>query len=185
MLGRTIAIAAIAGLLASGCQSTVPPSPASVVPSPSVAPVASVEASTSPSPVAGSCGATQAFAAPGPDAGLGLADNVWAPASPAEAGVVAYFWYPPPDLVFAHGPNGGTKVLWISHGQQASRLTIAAHPFNASSPVVRSDFPAASSPIGNYPSEIDLPSPGCWRLELTLGTVHATIDVMVGPARPA
>jgi hypothetical protein len=52
-----------------------------------------------------------------------------------------------------------------------------------SSPVVRFDFGVALSPSGNYPSSIDLPSPGCWRLELTLGTVHATIDVMVAPSR--
>jgi hypothetical protein len=126
------------------------------------------------------------FAGPGPDAYLGLENNPWAPATPVDAGIVAYFWYPPPDLVSAHGPDGGTKVLWISHGQQAERLSMAAHPFNASSPVVQFDFPAASPPRSdNYPSTLDLPSPGCWRLELTLGTTHATIDVMVAPARPA
>ncbi len=155
------------------------------VPGPSlVASAASVQPSALPSPVAGG-GATQVFAGPGPDAYLGLADNPWAPATPAEAGIVAYFWYPPPDLVFAYGPNGGTKVLWISHGQQAAHLTIAAHPFSASSPVVQYDFAAASSPNGNYPSIVDLPSAGCWRLELTLGIAHATIDVMVAPARSA
>jgi hypothetical protein len=52
-----------------------------------------------------------------------------------------------------------------------------------SSPVVRFDFGAALSPSGNYPSSIDLPSPGCWRLELTLGRVHATMDVMVALSR--
>jgi hypothetical protein len=114
---------------------------------------------------------------------LGLADNPWAPATPADAGIVAYFWHPPPDLLFAHEADTGTKVLWISHREQAERLIIEAHPLDASSPVVRFDFPAASSPSGNYPSGIDLPSPGCWRLELTLGTARATMDVMVAPAR--
>ncbi|MGH2406448.1 MAG: hypothetical protein ACRDF7_00020 [Candidatus Limnocylindrales bacterium] len=148
----------------------------------SAASTATAQAGTPPSPVAGGCGSTQVFAGPGPDAALGLAANSWAPATPADAGIVAYFWSPPPDLVFAHGPNDGTKVLWISHGQQAERLTIVAHPLDASSPVVRFDFPAALSPSGNYPSGIDLPSPGCWRLELTLGTARATMDLIVAPA---
>lgn len=104
-------------------------------------------------------------------------------ATPAEAGIVAYFWHPPPDLVFAHGPDDGTKVLWIGHDQQAAHLNIVAHPLNASSPVVRLAFPAAIGPAGNYPSGIDLPSPGCWHLELTLGTARATMDLLVAPAR--
>jgi len=183
MLGRSIEIAAVVSVLVGACQSTVVPSLASMIPSPSSAASASAQASTPPSPVAGGCGSTQAFAGPGPDAALRLADNPWAPATPADAGIVAYFWYPPPDLLFAHGPNDRTKVLWISHGGQAGRFAIAAHPLNASSPVVRFDFGAALSPSGNYPSSIDLPSPGCWRLELTLGRVHATMDVMVAPSR--
>jgi hypothetical protein len=95
---------------------------------------------------------------------------------------VAYFWHAPPDVVHAHGPNGGDKVLWVSHGQQIGHLSISARPLDASSPVVVFDFPAASSPSGNYPSSIDLPSPGCWHLELTLGTARGSIDVMVAPA---
>lgn len=73
-------------------------------------------------------------------------------------------------------------MLWISHAEQAAQLTIAAHPLNASSPVVRFVFPAASSPSGNYPSAIDLPTSGCWRLEVTLGKAHATMDLAVAPA---
>jgi hypothetical protein len=184
MRGRSIAIAAIVSLLVGACQSTVVPSTATVIPSPSSAASASAQASTPPTPVAGGCGSTQVFAGPGLDAALDLADNPWAPAAPADAGIVAYFWYPPPDLVFAAGPNDfESKILWISRGEQAGRLTIEAHPLDASSPVVRFDFPAASSPSGNYPSGIDLPSPGCWRFELTLGTARATMDVMVAPAR--
>ena len=191
---RPFAIALLCALLV-GCAAplaSLVPSPAptstsalspTMPPTPSAAASASTQAHVSPSPVAGGCGSTQVFAGPGPDADLGLADNPWAPATPPDAGIVAYFWYPSPDLLFAHGPSDRTKVLWVSHGQQATDLTIAAHPFNASSPVIRFDFPPASSPVGNYPSAIDLPGPGCWRLEITLGMAHATIDVMVAPAR--
>lgn len=188
MKRRSITIAAIA------CQSTELPPPSasaatksaatssgsSLSPAPSLFP----QAARSPSPVLGGCGNTQVFAGPGPDAALGLGDNPWASASPVDAGIVAYFWSSPPDLIFAHGPADGTKVLWISHGEHVAHLTIEAHPFNATSPLVRFDFAPALSPSGNYPSGIDLPSVGCWSLELTLGSTHATLDVAVAPAKP-
>jgi hypothetical protein len=194
MKRRATTIAAIACLMAGACQSNVPPPPTSSAPSHSTAVTASAshvsgatsqspQAAQSPSPVLGGCGSTQVFAGPGPDAALGLSDNPWAPATPGEAAIVAYFWYPPPDLIFAHGPNDRTKVLWISHGEHEAHLTIAAHPLDASSPVVRFDFPPALSPTGYYPSGIDLPSPGCWSLDLTLGSTHATLDVAVAPAQ--
>lgn len=184
MLGRSKAIAAITSLLVVACQSSTVPSSSSGRASPLVPTSRGLSgAAPSVSPVEGGCGDTQVFAGPGPDAALRLADNPWAPAAPADAGIVAYFWYPPPDLVFAHGPNDGTKVLWIRHGEQAQRLDIAAHPLDASLPVVHIAAPAALSPPGNYPSGIDLPSAGCWQLELTLGTAHATMDLMVAPAR--
>ena len=194
MQGRSITIAAIACLIVGGCQSNVSP-PSASAPSQSAAVTASAsnllpttspssQAARSPSPVLGGCGNTQVFAGPGPDAALGLGDNPWAAASPADAGIVAYFWYPPPDLIFAHGPADGTKVLWISHGEGAAHLTVAAHPLDASSPLIRFDFPPALSPSGNYPSGIDLPSAGCWSLDLTLGSTHATLDVAVASAKP-
>jgi hypothetical protein len=196
MHGRALATLVLVMLL-GGCQSTAVPPPVSAsatapIPSavasapPSVRagpsstiPSASVEPSRAPAPVAGGCGATQVYAGPGPDANLGLADNPWAPASPADAGIVAYFWHPPPDIVVADGATGGSKVLWVSHGDQTGQLKVSAHPLAASSPVVLFDLPAASSPSGNYPSGIELPNPGCWALDLTLGSAHATIDLMV------
>lgn len=185
-------IVGLLGLALAACASlttTLTPTPAiTPVPAATRSPAtssatASAQATGSPAPVAGGCGNTQVFAGPGPDAALGLTDNPWASATPASAGIVAYFWYPPPDLIFAHGPSDGTKVLWVSHTEQAASLTVTAHPLNASSPVVRFDFPAAESPAGNYPSGIDLPSPGCWQLEVTLGSAHTTLDVVVAPAQ--
>jgi hypothetical protein len=184
-------IVGLLSLVLAACASlpTTSPTPPSTptlaaTQSPSVSlATAAALATGSSAPVAGGCGNTQVLAGPGPDVALGLTDNPWALATPASAGIVAYFWYPPPDLIFAHGPNDGTKVLWVSHTQQAAHLTVAAHPLNGSAPVVQSDFPAADSPAGNYPSGIDLPSPGCWQLDLTLGSAQATLDVVVAPAQ--
>jgi hypothetical protein len=132
----------------------------------------------------GGCGATLLFASPGPAASLGLQTNVWASAAPIDAGIVAYFWGDPPYLVAGTVRAGGqsNKVLWISDGTQTGSLSVAAHPLNAESPEVRFDIPPASSPHGNFPSSIDLPTPGCWHLDLTLGETLATIDVLVAPA---
>lgn len=184
MIRRAIAAAAILGLLAGACQGTGVPSSQSTTSSP-ILTVSSAppEAAVSDMPVAGGCGSTQVFAGPGPDAAMGLADNPWATATPASAEIVAYFWLPPPDLVYAHEPHGGTKVLWVSHGEQAERMNIVARPHDALAPVIRFDFPPTISPGGNYPSIIDLPTPGCWHLEITLGPAQGTMDLLVAPAR--
>jgi hypothetical protein len=176
-----LATAAVIAILAAGgafyltrpSQSTTG-SPSPTPPPPSGPPV----------PVAGGCGNTQVFAGPGPDANLGLSDNPWAAATPADAGIVGYFWYPPPEVLFATDPTGDSpKVLWISH-VQAGQLAVTAHPLGASAPVVRFAFGAATSPTGNYPSLIALPSPGCWHFDLTIGATRATMDLMVASARP-
>jgi hypothetical protein len=193
---RSAAIRVIAGLLLAACQSgptSVPTSiPSTVLPGPTASAfTTSAPPSTSSSPLAGACGATQVFAGPGPDADLGLADNPWASATPLDERIVAYFWRPPPDLVNASGAQDphGTKVLWVTHDVEGNRLTIAdvltilAHPPDGSSPMIHLEFPAATSPGGNYPSSLDLPSPGCWHLDLMVGTVSRTMDLLVAPAR--
>lgn len=185
MRARTITITAAVGMLIAGCSNTRPPTPtgAATTASPSAPLQSSGQGAASPSPVAGGCGSTQLFAGPGPDAALGLADNPWARATPSDAGIVAYFWHPPPDVVFASSPSDhGDKVLWISHEAQSGNLVITAHPLGKTSPVARFEFPEVLSP-SNYPSGIDLPSAGCWHLDLAIGAVQATIDLLVAPAR--
>ncbi len=184
-----LALVAVAGVVAA-CASPTSPSPTAGV-AVSSAPTAGASQGPSGSPVAveGGCGATQVLAGPGPDARLGLADNPWAWATPADSGIVAYFWYPPPGVLSAlrdpNDPNtGNTKILWITHGAGTGQLTVAARPSDASSPVVRFTFPPAASPADNYPSSIGLPSPGCWHLDLTLGTVRAAMDLTVATAPP-
>jgi hypothetical protein len=183
---RGLAVAlGTAALLAAACQSTETVPPTQRLASPTILPANTGTVGASPVPIAGGCGETQAFAAPGPDAASGLSDNSWAPAAPASSEMVAYFWLPSPNLVVAHGTNGGTKVLWVSHGPPAAKLEISAHPLGASVPVVTFSFPAATSPVGNYPSDLDLPTPGCWQLDLTLGATRATLDVNVAPVQPS
>ena len=97
---------------------------------------------------------------------------------------MAYLWGDPPCLAAGKVRAGGlsNKVLWISDDAPSGHLLVAAHPLVARAPEVRFDIPPASSPRGNFPSSIDLPTPGCWHLDLTLGETMAAIDLLVAPA---
>ena len=183
---RTTAVALLASLVVGACASPTVPTLPATGPSPSAA--ASTPTTTptpAPSPVAGGCGQTQVYAGPGPDARLGLSDNPWAWATPASSGVVAYFWYPPPGILSVSDPNvpnsGDAKVLWVFRDPgpgPAGPLTINAHPLGQSSPVVAVQL---SNGDKGVPSSVELPTPGCWRLEISTGPIHSTMDVMVAP----
>lgn len=118
----TILVGAVFMMVLAACQASPTIAPATgpdQLASSSV--TASQDVSLSPSPIAGGCGATLAFAGPGPAAAIGLAENPWASATPPEAGITAYFWRHPPDLLVARtagtSNSGATnKVLWINDG---------------------------------------------------------------------
>ena len=70
------------------------------------------------------------------------------------------------------------KILWVvatSRGGQPLRLT--GHPVGAAAPVVSSTRPADSAPGEIYPSEIVVPSPGCWRFTLSWNGHTDTLDL--------
>jgi hypothetical protein len=132
--------------------------------------------------VAGGCGATQflrgglptwtapAFSdsTPGP--------TPW-PAAISERGTVAavVFGYP----LRAGNPTGRmNKVLWIMKlPRQGSPLRIEARPVDAAKPLIRSTFPADSSPGEIYPSYVNVPKAGCWRLTLRWAGHEDSIDL--------
>jgi len=168
-----------AALLVAACSPTISPPPSPLPGEPTALPTTAL---ASPVPAAGGCAGTQVYAGPGPDASLGLDQNPWAPAAPASSGIVAYFWHAPPGLMLANDPSGGSKVLWVDHEVPTSTLVIDAHPAAASTPSIHVTAPAAGSPAGNYPSSIDATVPGCWHFDLTLGDVHATLNIDVARA---
>lgn len=133
-------------------------------------------------PVRGGCGATQLFrgrlptwtaaafsdSSPGP--------TPW-PAAVSERGTVAavVFGYP----LRAGNPAGRTnKVLWIMKlPRLGSALSIEARPVGAAKPLIRSAFPADSSPGEIYPSYVNVPKAGCWRLTLRWAGHEDSIDL--------
>lgn len=133
-------------------------------------------------PVAGGCGTTRLFrgrlpawtaaafsdSSPGP--------TPW-PDAISERGTVAavVFGYP----LRAGNPTGRlNKVLWIMKlPRLGSPLRIEARPVDASKPLIRSMFPADSSPGEIYPSYVNAPKAGCWPLTLRWAGHEDSIDL--------
>ncbi|MGI8507479.1 MAG: hypothetical protein ACR2MK_11890 [Solirubrobacteraceae bacterium] len=66
-----------------------------------------------------------------------------------------------------HPRNPANKILWIVRlPRNGSDLVIRARPLSASSPVITVTLPPDSSPGEIYPSYVDVPEAGCWRLTL-------------------
>jgi hypothetical protein len=55
-------------------------------------------------------------------------------------------------------------------------MRISAHPLGSSSPIVRFTLPGDGR---SYPSTINLPSPGCWHLDVAVGNLNTMMDLVV------
>lgn len=169
-------IAAVVWVAATGSRIALP-SPAAA---PSGIPSAPAVATATARSLEGGCGTTTILTPPAPVSYPGLDQNPWARAEPASAGILALFWGNPPYLAAGtHRPDGSAnKVLWVSEAGSSS-LQVAAHLLDRPAAPVNFTFPASGF---EFPSTIDLPEPGCWRLDLTLsdGTT-ASIALVVAP----
>jgi hypothetical protein len=131
---------------------------------------------------------------PGTAAGLG--NLPWVGASPASEGLVGLLVYWREDWRAAHlataqmysggqAPNGGLKmkILWAFLAPKAKRatdaqmLTVKARRLDGPGKTWQR-FTAISYSGQNrapsYASVINLPVPGCWRIEATAGSLHGT-----------
>ena len=96
----------------------------------------------------------------------------------SNGGAGAFFFAP--RLRAGHPTNPANKVLWIVRfPRDGHPLTITAYLSGHPSEHVQSSWPADSEPGEIYPSYVDLPKPGCWRLSLAWGPHRASIDVEV------
>jgi hypothetical protein len=83
------------------------------------------------------------------------------------------FGYP---LRAGHPDNPANKILWVVRlPRGGSELTITGHPLGAATPVVKVVQPANSGPGEIYPSIVDMPTAGCWVLDLAWGTHRASL----------
>lgn len=87
-------------------------------------------------------------------------------------------------VVFANRLRAGqpedpaNKVLWIMRlPRNGSPLSIRATPLRARAPVVTASWPANSSPGEIYPSYVNVPTAGCWHLQLRWAGHTDSIDL--------
>jgi hypothetical protein len=111
----------------------------------------------------------------------------WIVAKPKSAHIVGFLFFIPPGAtgqdalmhVNGEGPNGNTdKVLWyIAHGQVARTLIITGKNLSSSG-TMRQTFSGTSN---GYPSILDMPTPGCWKLMIQSGKVKGNVTLQVPP----
>ncbi len=77
-------------------------------------------------------------------------------------------------------PSGRTnKILWIvREPRNGAPLRLTARPTGSGDgPPVTVTRPADSSPGEIYPSTVDVPTAGCWRVDAEWNGHHATVDL--------
>lgn len=73
------------------------------------------------------------------------------------------------------------KILWeLLDGKQALMLNLRGKRLDGSGSFAQSFSPAGPTPTGptQFPSIIDVPKPGCWRLTLTAGKAVTRVTVL-------
>ncbi len=107
----------------------------------------------------------------------------YALASPHAAAAAFLFAMP---LRAGSPTDPSNKVLWVMrYPRHGMPLHIVAHLGGDPARVWRSTWPADSEPGEIYPSEIDLPAPGCWAVTLRWAGHIAHVDLQVAPDLPA
>lgn len=85
------------------------------------------------------------------------------------------FGYP---LMAGNPSSGSDKILWVvASPRDGQPLQLTGHPLNAATPIVSSTWPADSTSGEIYPSDIVVPSPGCWQFTLSWNGHRDTIDL--------
>jgi hypothetical protein len=141
-------------------------------------------AATAPLVMAGGCGATRILKGAIP-AWLDVAGGhnnpatvPYALATPDKAAAGFIFGYP---LRSGHPANPDNKILWVVGSPRAgSPLAITARPLGSAAPVIGQSLPDSSGPGEIYPSVVDVPTPGCWHLDLSWAGHRAALDLEYG-----
>jgi hypothetical protein len=146
-------------------------------------------ASSSRTAVSAACGA-RVHEEPNPSLGT-LSGGRWVAGSPRKSGLVGYLFggevVDGRFAVYTGGVNPGTrsneKIVWIlpQRKRVGLRLVISGRKDGSTTVTYRRRLGEASSeqtPGHLYPSILDLPVPGCWKLTLRTGKVTATVRVL-------
>lgn len=150
---------------------------------------ASAAPATSSHAQASTCGA-RVHQEPNPLLGT-LGRSRWVAGSPRTSGLIGVLFGGEVVngrlAVYAGGVNpatrGNEKILWIVSKRKrvGSRLAISGRKEGSTAVTYRRRLAATGSaqvPGYNYPSILDLPVPGCWKLTLRTAKISATVSVL-------
>jgi hypothetical protein len=111
----------------------------------------------------------------------------WMKAEPSSSGIIGYLFFIGPEAsknqayqplhTGGRYPDGrSTKILWVIDSSNASNnIEITGKKVSATHETFQQSFPMASSPAGNYPSIVNVPTSGCWQMQLKSGTMTGTV----------
>jgi hypothetical protein len=141
------------------------------------------------------CAATTVHYRPDKDAGAGLAQLPWIAAAPASVHLVGYLFYYdasnvwtkkrlPGLRMFSGGqsPDGrlSMKILWESRDLRAAPPVLGVREMRLDGLGSSSQqLASTSSDAAQFPSIIDIPTPGCWRLTFKAAGTMGQVTVLV------
>ena len=115
----------------------------------------------------------------------------WMKAESPSSGIIGYLFFIGPETsknqayqplhTGGRYPDGrSSKILWVIDSPNASdTIEITGKKVPATHETFRQSFPMALSPAGNYPSIVNVPTSGCWQLQLKSGTITGTVTFWV------
>jgi hypothetical protein len=164
----------------------VPISASATVPRPTISGTAtrvttnvSATASRTASPGSAACLATTIRTSGSPVAAI-----PWVQAEPASAGIAGVLFYGnrPLHTDGRFPDHTAAKILWVvRHPAVGQQIEIAGQNLTGTGVVQQREDGVASAAPGyrEFPSIVDLPTPGCWRLSLTSGAAMASVIFLV------
>jgi hypothetical protein len=142
---------------------------------PTPSPPASPALVTIPSPPPPGCAVTPVQLQSFPSEHLG---QPWLQADPTSSGITAHLFYGlrPLHTGGQFSDGAAAKILWVITNPGAStQLEITGRNLSNDQGAYHESFPAAADPADNYPSIINVSTPGCWQFTLMSGTVVGTM----------
>jgi len=166
-------------VLLAGCTDDALPQGTTSSPAPAAA---ERSASQPPGPSLMTCGSTSPETRP-PEWAVtdaGVPGDI--PTAVSKNGLVSATIFANPLHAPARPSGAANKILWVVKlPREGLPLTITATPLDHNGPAVTIIEPADSGPGEIYPSVVDVPTPGCWQLNLQWAGNHDIIELLYQP----
>jgi hypothetical protein len=155
----------------------------------------SVSSASSARSAASACVGARVHYGPAPNPTLRDLRLPWVSAGGRGRELVGYLWYYGGDLqgrdrlvayVGGRLPDRRTseKIMWVPRRVQMSVLIVSGHQLDGAGTFHDAFRVATSGSLVLFPSTLDIPSTGCWKLTVRNGRFAARFAVVVLPASP-